>query len=63
MVWHNRGWTDSVKRRVIPPELRNTFTYHQAREMSKHVQLTERTGMAVNLRAAQPVAMQFERQY
>ncbi|WP_239796230.1 hypothetical protein [Candidatus Nitrotoga arctica] len=52
-----------MKRRVIPPELRNTFTYHQAREMSKHVQLTERTGMAVNLRAAQPVAMQFERQY
>ena len=31
----------------IPPELRKTFTYDQGREMSKHVQLTELTGMAV----------------
>ena len=33
---------------AIPPELRKTFTYDQGREMSKHVQLTERTGMVVN---------------
>lgn len=32
---------------AIPPELRKTFTYDQGREMSKHAQLTEQTGVAV----------------
>lgn len=32
---------------AIPAELRKTFTYDQGREMSKHAQLTERTGVAV----------------
>ena len=32
---------------AIPRELRKTFTYDQGREMSKHAQLTERTGVAV----------------
>ena len=40
------GFSEAL--RVIPPELRKTFTYDQGREMSKHLQLTERTGMAVN---------------
>jgi transposase, IS30 family len=37
----------SVALSAIPPELRKTFTYDQGREMSKHEQLTERTGVAV----------------
>ena len=32
---------------AIPSKLRKIFTYDQGREMSKHEQLTERTGMAV----------------
>ena len=32
---------------AIPRALRKTFTYDQGREMSKHAQLTERTGVAV----------------
>jgi len=32
---------------AIPLALRKTFTYDQGREMSKHAQLTERTGIAV----------------
>lgn len=32
---------------AIPAELRKTLTYDQGREMSKHAQLTERTGVAV----------------
>jgi IS30 family transposase len=32
---------------AIPPALRKTFTYDQGREMSKHAQLTEQTGVAV----------------
>lgn len=32
---------------AIPPELGKTFTYDQGSEMSKHAQLTQRTGLAV----------------
>jgi transposase, IS30 family len=39
------GFSEALS--AIPPELRKTFTYDQGREMSKHAQLTERTGMAV----------------
>ena len=39
------GFSEALS--AIPPELRKTFTYDQGREMSKHMQLTERTGMAV----------------
>jgi IS30 family transposase len=39
------GFSEALS--AIPPELRKTFTYDQGREMSKHVQLIERTGMAV----------------
>ena len=37
----------SVALSAIPPALRKTFTYDQGREMSKHAQLTEPTGVAV----------------
>lgn len=39
------GFSEALS--AIPPELRKTFTYDQGREMSKHAQLTERTGVAV----------------
>lgn len=39
------GFSEALS--AIPSELRKTFTYDQGREMSKHAQLTERTGMAV----------------
>ena len=48
------GFSETLS--AIPPELRKTFTYDQGREpknfwpgtrMSKHAQLTERTGVAV----------------
>lgn len=39
------GFSEALS--AIPPELRKTFTYDQGREMSKHVQLTERAGVAV----------------
>ncbi|RFC35281.1 MAG: Integrase core domain-containing protein [Candidatus Nitrotoga sp. SPKER] len=39
------GFSEALN--AIPPELRNTFTYDQGREMSNHVQLSERTGVAV----------------
>jgi len=39
------GFSEALS--AIPPELRKTFTYDQGREMSKHVQLTEQTGVAV----------------
>ena len=48
MARRNQLWTVSVKRSVqFPLELLKTFTYDQGREMSKHAQLTERTGVAV----------------
>jgi IS30 family transposase len=40
-----QGFSEALS--AIPPELRKTFTYDQGREMSKHTQLTERTGVAV----------------
>ena len=39
------GFSEALS--AIPPELRKTFTYDQGREMRKHAQLTERTGVAV----------------
>ena len=39
------GFSEALS--AIPLELRKTFTYDQRREMSKHAQLTERTGVAV----------------
>ncbi|MDP1941963.1 MAG: IS30 family transposase, partial [Gallionella sp.] len=39
------GFSEALS--AIPRELRKTFTYDQGREMSKHAQLTERTGVAV----------------
>jgi IS30 family transposase len=39
------GFSEALS--AIPPELRKTLTYDQGREMSKHAQLTERTGIAV----------------
>ncbi len=39
------GFSEALS--AIPPELRKTLTYDQGREMSKHVQLTEKTGVAV----------------
>lgn len=39
------GFSEALS--AIPPELRKTFTYDQGREMSRHAQLTERTGVAV----------------
>ena len=39
------GFSEALS--AIPSELRKIFTYDQGREMSKHVQLTERIGMAV----------------
>jgi IS30 family transposase len=39
------GFSEALS--AIPPALRKTFTYDQGREMSKHAQLTERTGVAV----------------
>ena len=39
------GFSEALS--AIPAELRKTFTYDQGREMSKHAQLTERTGVAV----------------
>ena len=39
------GFSEALS--AIPPELRKICTYDQGREMSKHGQLTERTGMAV----------------
>jgi len=39
------GFSEALS--AIPLALRKTFTYDQGREMSKHAQLTERTGVAV----------------
>ena len=39
------GFSEALS--AIPAELRKTFTYDQGREMSKHAQLAERTGVAV----------------
>jgi len=39
------GFSEALS--AIPSELRKTLTYDQGREMSKHAQLTERTGVAV----------------
>ena len=39
------GFSEALS--AIPPALRKTFTYDQGREMSKHAQLTERTGITV----------------
>ncbi len=39
------GFSEALS--AIPLELRKTLTYDQGREMSKHVQLTEKTGVAV----------------
>jgi IS30 family transposase len=39
------GFSEALS--AIPPGLRKTFTYDQGREMSKHTQLTERTGVSV----------------
>ena len=39
------GFSEALS--AIPRELRKTLTYDQGREMSKHAQLTERTGVAV----------------
>ncbi len=39
------GFSEALS--AIPPELRKTLTYDQGCEMSKHTQLTERTGVAV----------------
>lgn len=39
------GFSEALS--AVPPEFRKTFTYDQGREMSKHAQLTERTGVAV----------------
>ena len=39
------GFSEALS--AIPSEVRKTFTYDQGREMSKHAQLTERTGVAV----------------
>ena len=39
------GFSEALS--AIPPALRKTFTYDQGREMSKHAQLTERTGVSV----------------
>ena len=39
------GFSEALS--AIPIALRKTFTYDQGREMSKHAQLTERTGIAV----------------
>lgn len=36
------GFSEALS--AIPAELRKTFTYDPGREMSKHAQLTERTG-------------------
>ena len=39
------GFSEALS--AIPSELRKTLTYDQGREMSKHAQLTARTGVAV----------------
>ena len=41
------GFSEALS--AIPPELLKTFTYDPGREMSKHAQLTERTGVVVYL--------------
>lgn len=39
------GFSEALS--TISPELHKTFTYNQGREISKHAQLAERTGVAV----------------
>ena len=55
------GFSAALNR--MPLAMRKSMTYDQGREMARHAEITQKTGVAIYLRPAQPLAARRQREH